>query len=246
MPDMTLTGERTLPGIAHENYWFRRHEVVYQWAARKLLAELSPLARILDAGSGEGYGAELLRHQAGATVAALDYDEQAATHLRRTYTHIPVVRGNLVQLPFGDDVFDAVVSLQTVEHLWDQPAFVAECLRVTRPDGLVLLSTPNRLTFPPGNICHHRELTGPELGALLTTPLAAEPLVVGLDHDVRLREWERRNGDLVKAQLASAPQDWDRAFSEFVASVTVDDFTLGGTDLDATLDLLAVVRVRAR
>ncbi|HZC27482.1 MAG TPA: class I SAM-dependent methyltransferase [Actinopolymorphaceae bacterium] len=246
MPEMTLTGERTLPGIAHENYWFRRHEVVYRWASDLLCSEPHPALRILDAGSGEGYGADLLRRRTAAHVTALDYDEQAATHLRRRYADIDVVRGNLVQLPFGDNAFDAVVSLQTVEHLWDQNAFVADCLRVTRPGGLILLSTPNHLTFPAGNICHHRELTAPELTALLSTPHAAEPLVVGLDHGVRIREWEHRGGDLVTAQLASAPQDWDHALSDFVASVTVDDFVLGGTDLEATLDLLAVLRVRAR
>ena len=57
-----------------------------------------------------------------------------------------VVSGNLVALPLGCQTFDSVVSLQTIEHLWDQEGFVRECARVMRPGGLFVLSTPNRLT----------------------------------------------------------------------------------------------------
>jgi len=241
---MRLTGERTLPGIPHENYWFRRHEVVYQWTVDQLLARAGE--RVLDAGCGEGYGAALLRRSLPrARVSAVDYDPEAAAHVRRTYAGIDVVRGNLVQLPFATSAFDAAVSLQTVEHLWDQRAFVAECARVVRPHGVVVLSTPNRLTFPPGNICHARELTGGELRDLLTTPELGTPVIVGLHHGDRIRAWERRNGDLVKAQLAASPKEWPQDLTDFVADLSVDDFDLGGADLDSSSDLLAVSAVRA-
>jgi len=65
---MEITGERTVPGVEHENYWFRRHEVVYEW----LLAYVSG-ARVLEAGAGEGYGAGLMSRLA-ASVVALDFD----------------------------------------------------------------------------------------------------------------------------------------------------------------------------
>ncbi|WP_020574737.1 class I SAM-dependent methyltransferase [Actinopolymorpha alba] len=256
---LPLTGERTMPGIWHENYWFRRHEIVYQWVARTLAdngagsgpqrrggpppPRLGPTRSLFDAGCGEGYGAELLRRSTGAAVVALDYDQLAATHVRRSYPHVPVVRGNLVRLPFADRVFDGAVSLQTVEHLWDQEAFVAECARVTRPGGGVVLSTPNRLTFPPGNICHARELTGAELRALLTTPALDLTLLTGLHHGERIVEWERRYGNLVNAQLAAPPSAWPAHLAEFVSSLSADDFVLDSTDLDSALDLLAVARV---
>jgi SAM-dependent methyltransferase len=57
-----------------------------------------------------------------ASVVALDFDATAATHAAATYPGVPAVRGNLVRLPFADSSFDLVVSLQTVEHLWDQEA----------------------------------------------------------------------------------------------------------------------------
>ena len=52
---LPLTGERTVPGIAEENYWFRRHEVVY----RALLSHCAG-RDVLEAGAGEGYGADMI------------------------------------------------------------------------------------------------------------------------------------------------------------------------------------------
>jgi SAM-dependent methyltransferase len=233
---MRLTGERTLPGIGHENYWFRRHEVVYQWV-RDQLASM-PEARVLDAGCGEGYGAEMLRTQA-KTLAALDYDQTTVAHVRRSYPGIFVVRGNLVQLPYASRVFDAVVSLQTIEHLWDQGAFVAECARVVRTGGRVLLATPNRLTFPPGNICHTREFVAAELLDVLRAGFG-EVELLGLWHGERIQQWERDNGSLVDAQLAGPPERWAPALTAFVASLTAQDFVLRPGELDSSLDLLAV------
>lgn len=230
---MEITGERTVPGVEHENYWFRRHEAMYQW----LLPYVGG-AHVLEAGAGEGYGAGLM-HQVAMSVVALDYDAGAARHAATAYPHVPVVRGNLVQLPFVDGCFDLVVSLQTVEHLWDQEAFVGECARVLRPGGRFVVSTPNRLTFPPGNLFHERELTGAELAELVSRHGHVERLC-GLSHGPRLREWEADHGDLVRAQVAAPAHEWDDRLRQLVASVTTGDFVLAGVD-DACLDLVVVV-----
>src|SRR5690606_36985753 len=97
---LPLTGERTVPGIAREQYWFARHEVVYRWLAPRCAGQ-----HVVEAGSGEGYGARILQ-QAGARVVAVDYDEAAITHSAATYP-LPHVRANLAALPFGR--VDAVV-----------------------------------------------------------------------------------------------------------------------------------------
>jgi SAM-dependent methyltransferase len=224
------------PGVEHENYWFRRHQVVYEW----LLAYVSG-SRVLEAGAGEGYGAGLLSRLA-ASVVALDYDASAVTHVAAEYPGVPVVRGNLVRLPFADRSFDLVVSLQTVEHLWDQKAFVAECLRVLRPGGRFVLSTPNRRTFPPGNPFHERELDAAELRDLLTGHGSLE--LHGVSHGPRLVAWERRHGDLVHTQLADAPNAWDDDLRRLVASVSTTDFEVDAAD-DSCLDLVAVVTAHA-
>src|SRR6218665_1971940 len=73
---LPLTGERTIPGLDIENYWFRRHEVVYQRLAGRCIGR-----DVLEAGFGEGYGADLLAGVA-RRVIGVDYDESAVAHVR--------------------------------------------------------------------------------------------------------------------------------------------------------------------
>jgi 2-polyprenyl-3-methyl-5-hydroxy-6-metoxy-1,4-benzoquinol methylase len=237
---LPLTGERTAPGIWHENYWYARHLAAYQW----LTGLIPPTGRVLDAGCGEGYGAELLRTAGARSVIGLDYDGTALRHIAKVYPQLKVLQGNLVQQGLADDAFDLVVSMQTIEHLWDQPAFVSECARVVRPGGAVVLTTPNRLTFPPGNWYHTKELTGPEFVELVAAELQVTT-VAGLRHGPRLRAWEAEYGKIVDAQLADGHQDWDESLVNLVESVRAADFEVEvstpiGTE--DSLDLLVVAR----
>lgn len=233
-PQMVITGERTVPGIWHENYWFRRHEVVYG-----RLGGLVNGKDVLEAGCGEGYGAHLLAAQA-RTLHALDYDDYATGHVHTAYPDVPVVRGNLVQLPYADGAFDVVASLQTIEHLWNQEAFVAECLRVLRPGGTLVISTPNTLTFPPGNMYHPKELTPGELRDLVA-PFASIVSYDGLAHGPSLSEWESTHGSIIDAQIALPYDEWEAALADQVRSVTVGDFIISAENLDESLDLIIVV-----
>jgi SAM-dependent methyltransferase len=165
-PVLMLTGERTIPDLDIENYWFRRHEVVYQRLATRCAGR-----DVLEAGCGEGYGADLIAGVA-SRVVAVDYDELAVAHVRGRYPRVEAMQANLADLPLPDASVDVVVNFQVIEHLWDQAQFVAECARVLRPSGLLMVSTPNRITFSPGrdtpiNPFHTRELNAAELTELL-------------------------------------------------------------------------------
>src|SRR5438067_12452051 len=105
---LELTGERTLPGIPEENYWFRRHEAAYRFALRWAAGS------VLDVGCGEGYGAAMLAEVAGATMA-LELDPDAAAHVAATYPSVRVVRGDACRLPFHGRSFDLMAALQGVE-----------------------------------------------------------------------------------------------------------------------------------
>lgn len=230
-------GERTVPGVWHENYWLRRHEVVYEQVAR--LVRRGTI--VLDAGCGEGYGAAALA-QREARVLALDYDAATARHLALSYPEIASVRGNLVALPLHDDSVDLLVSLQTIEHLWSQDTFVAECARVLRPGATIVISTPNRHTFPPGNVFHHRELDAGELAALMQ-PCFDDVVVRGVFHCDWLERWEERHGSVVDGQLAAPPEEWSPDLADAVRSVRTRDFAVEPRT-DDCLDLVAIGRAR--
>jgi SAM-dependent methyltransferase len=244
---LPLTGERTVPGVPEENYWFRRHEVVYG-AVRQRCAG----AVVLEAGCGEGYGADLLAEVAGA-VLALDRDRDAAAHAARRYPRVGVGRADLVALPVRDAACDAVVSLQVIEHLWEQERFLRECFRTLRPGGALVVSTPNRITFSPGrasplNPFHTRELSGAELAGLVRGAGFADVEVLGLHHGPRLREVDARHGgSVVDAQVAVAVAGTalPAALLADVTAVTAADFELRADDVDRSLDLVAVA-VRPR
>jgi SAM-dependent methyltransferase len=250
---MMLTGERTIPGLDIENYWFRRHEVVYQ-----RLAERCDNADVLEAGCGEGYGADLIAGVA-RRVIAVDYDEAAVAHVRNRYPRVDVMQANLAQLPLPDASVDIVVNFQVIEHLWDQTQFVIECARVLRPSGLLMMSTPNRITFSPGrdtpiNPFHTRELNAAELTELLMDGGFADVSISGLFHGRRLREMDARHGgSIIDAQIARAMAadpgaPWPPELVADVAAVTVGDFDLveagagagTGHHIDDSLDLIAI------
>jgi len=240
---LPLTGERTVPGIAEENYWFRRHEAAYL----HLIGHCAD-AVVLEAGCGEGYGAQLIRTVA-RRVVALDYDELTSQHVARAYPQLNVLRGNLATLPLRDGSVDVVANLQVIEHLWDQEGFLAECHRVLRPGGTLIVTTPNRLTFSPGqdtplNPFHTRELAPSELDEMLREAGFRVDELTGLRHGRRLDSL--LNGQIIDAQvevaLSGAP--WPAELKEAVESVTVEDFDITPEDMDTSLDLVAVA-VRA-
>jgi SAM-dependent methyltransferase len=243
-PTLQLTGERTLPGIPAENYWFRRHEAAYD-----ALVPFCTGAVVLEAGCGEGYGADRIAAVAG-TVVGLDYDAAATRHVAAAYPRVRAARGNLARLPLADGGVDVVASLQVIEHLWDQPGFLAECARVLRPAGTLLLTTPNRLTFSPPNRplnpFHHRELDPAEFAALLDEGGFEISRLLGLRHGPRLRRLDRHFGSLVDAQLAGPPGTWHPELRRAVARVRTGDFELAPGELDASLDLVAVAVRRSR
>jgi SAM-dependent methyltransferase len=246
---LALTGERTVPGLAEENYWFRRHEVVYRRLAGRCAGR-----DVLEAGCGEGYGADLIADVA-RSVIGLDYDELTVAHVRARYPRVDVRHGNLAALPLADESVDVVVNFQVIEHLWDQPQFVAECARVLRPGGLLLMSTPNRITFSPGrdtpvNPFHTRELNAAEMTELLVGGGFTMSSMSGVFHGPRLAALDAKHGgSIIDAQVARALADapWPRELLADVASVTVDDFELVSAedrDIDDSLDLVAIAMRR--
>jgi len=241
-----LTGERTVPGVAEENYWFRRHEAAYL-----ALLPYCDGATVLEAGCGEGYGAGLIASRA-ARVLALDYDQPTTAHVARKYPEVFTARGNLADLPLGDSTVDVVANFQVIEHLWDQDRFLAECRRVLRPGGRLLVTTPNRLTFTPDsdvplNPYHTRELSPSELDSLLRANGFGVDVLNGVHHGPAVRKLdERHGGSIIDAQLAvvmgqlPGQARWPPGLLAEIEGIGAEDFDVHGDGLDDSLDLVAV------
>jgi len=242
VPPLQLTGERTLPDVPAENYWFRRHLVVYEWIGARVIG-----MRVLDMACGEGYGSEVLARSATA-VLGVDGNPEAHEHARLRY-----VRQNL-QFEWGavetygePGSLDAVVFLQTIEHVQDPVAVLEHFKSLLAPGGTVYVSTPNLLTLaPPGaakssNPWHVREYRAAEFRELCAT-VFGEVEVLGLFHARKLAVharaidlgWDRVH----KALRVTKPfYDW------FTPAIATSDFALRAEKLDAALDFLAICRV---
>jgi SAM-dependent methyltransferase len=126
--------------------------------------------RVLDVACGAGFGLEMLV-QAGARAIGVDYDAASLSEVRRAQAPSRLVRGDAMCLPLKDASVDLVVSFETIEHVPDAGALVAEIRRVLKPGGRLVLSTPNRAFGPPArhtsNPFHIREFTADELCDLL-------------------------------------------------------------------------------
>ncbi len=129
--------------------------------------------RVVDAACGEGYGSALLARTAASVVGA-DLSADAVAHARAAYAGIPnlsFVQAPCTKLPLEDASADLFISFETVEHIREQEAFLDEIARVLAPDGLLLLSCPNKREYSDrrgfDNEFHVKELYREELESLV-------------------------------------------------------------------------------
>ena len=237
VPPLELTGERTLPDLPEENYWFRRHLAVYEWIADRVGA-----MRVADLACGEGYGSEVLSRTASAVVG-VDANPAAHEHARLRYS-APNLRFERGLVEDFTGPCDAIVFLQTIEHI-HEPGTLLE--RFAAAAAVSYVSTPNRLTLaPPGapksdNPWHLREYTLDEYRALLE-PRFSKVEIVGVFHARKLRLHElaiRLGWDRVHRTLGATKPFYDR----FVPAIAASDFALepgSDADLERALDFVAV------
>jgi SAM-dependent methyltransferase len=239
VPPLALTGERTLPDVPAENYWFRRHLAVYEWIAERVAGR-----RVVDLACGEGYGSAVLARTA-ASVVGVEANAEAFEHARLKYTGAGLrFERTLVELWEGD--VDCVVFLQTVEHVQDPDALLERLERLIGPAGVAFVSTPNVLTLAPrgaersGNPWHVREYRPEDFRALCERHFASVEML-GLFHARRLRAHEvalRLGWDRVHRALRLTRPFYDR----FTPAISARDFALRPRPLERALDLVAVLR----
>jgi 2-polyprenyl-3-methyl-5-hydroxy-6-metoxy-1,4-benzoquinol methylase len=237
VPPLPLTGERTLPDVPEENYWYRRHLVVYEWIAAQVGGK-----QVVDMACGEGYGSNILAGTA-AGVAGVDANPEAHEHARLRYVR-PNLRFERDLVETFSEPCDAVVFLQTIEHVQDAGAILEHFKSMLAPGGVAYVSTPNLLTLaPPGaaksdNPWHVKEYRAEEFRALCEAHFPRVELL-GLFHTRKLRMHElaiKVGWDSVHKRLGLTKLFYDR----FTPAISSSDFSLKAGNLDAALDFVAV------
>ncbi|TMG87534.1 MAG: class I SAM-dependent methyltransferase [Betaproteobacteria bacterium] len=169
-----FTGERFLPQCSGEIAYEHWHRYAF---ARSLASGKT----VLDVASGEGYGAALLSAVA-ARVHGVDIDAATVERASRKYAglaNLSFVRASCTALPFADHSFDRIVSFETIEHIDAnaQIRMLEEFDRLLAPDGMVVLSSPNKAEYTDvrgtRNEFHIHELYRDELANLLARHFAA-------------------------------------------------------------------------
>jgi len=245
VPPLELTGERTLPDVPEENYWFRRHLVVYEWIAARVGG-----LDVIDMACGEGYGSDVLA-RAAASVVGVDANPEAHEHARLRYqvSTRPNLRFERDLVESFSEPADAVVFLQTIEHLQNPGEVLAHFRSLVGPEGVVYVSTPNVLTLAPkgakrsDNPWHVHEYEADEFEMLCRGAFSRVEMY-GLYHARKLSAHElalKLGWDAVhpRLRLTKAFYGW------FTPAIAASDFALRGAeeaDLDAALDFLAVCR----
>ena len=239
VPPLALTGERTLPDVPAENYWYQRHLVVYEWIAERCRG-----LDVVDMACGEGYGTDVLARRA-ARVTGVDANPEAHEHARLRYTR-PGVSFACDLIDTFEGPCDAVVFLQTIEHVQDPRAVLRHLKGMLRPGGTAYVSTPNVLTLAPkgadrsGNPWHVYEYRAREFRELCEACFD-DVEVSGLFHARKLRAQDlaiRAGWDSLHPRLGITKPFYDR----FVPAISVADFALRPGPLDRALDFLAVLR----
>lgn len=162
---MKFTGERYIPSEKGQIRLEHYHRYI-------VTLDIINGKDVLDVACGEGYGSFFMSDYA-KSVVGVDISEEAIDHASAVYVkpNLQFLQGSATDLEFPDNSFDVVVSFETIEHLAEQERMLAEIRRVLRPEGILIISSPNRPVYSEEsgehNEFHVKELDYHEFDALL-------------------------------------------------------------------------------
>jgi SAM-dependent methyltransferase len=249
------TAERVSQSDASDNYVFQRSRLAYHRAARLVEGD------VLEIGTGSGYGVEIIAPHARRYVTLDKHNTP------RTEGNVEYMRLRVPPLPFPDGSFDAVVTFQVIEHIKKDRALIAEIWRVLRPDGVLVISTPNRTMSLTRNPWHVREYTPDEFARLLKERFASVERrgVFGRENVMRYYENNRRSVARVARLDILGMRNWLprwilripydimnrmnrrrllRADTSLTEGITMDDYYLDAAT-DGCFDLFFTARKQA-
>jgi SAM-dependent methyltransferase len=180
------TAERNSGNELSDNVIHHRHLIAYDHAA-KLIS-----GRVLEIGSGEGYGIRILSPHAKEYFAIDKHQTPVGGDFENVVfkqCHVPPLH------EFADNSFDFVVTFQVIEHIKDDLFFLQEIYRVLKPGGTLIMTTPNKHMSLTRNPWHIREYTPEQMKKLLgqVFPGAGIKGVYGNEKVLKYHEENRRS-----------------------------------------------------
>jgi ubiquinone/menaquinone biosynthesis C-methylase UbiE len=162
--------ERLSGGVWIPNWVRYEHQKRYEFCTQFVRDRV-----VFDCASGDGTGSRLFARHGARLVLGCDQSPELVGFRGSTVERLFLTRGNAEAIPLRDRSTDVYACLETIEHVENDRALLAEAVRVLKPDGVFICSTPNRsLTNPgsaiwdqPDNPFHLREYSEPELRQLL-------------------------------------------------------------------------------
>ena len=249
---MSISGERVSTAQDGFNPTWQRHVAAY-----KLCADLLPAqSNVLDLGCGVGHSFHLL---APRESVGLDADPRALEGQDRE-----TVAADMRALPFEDSTFQAVLSVQSIEHVPDPGRVLEQVRRVMQPGATAVFVTPNRLTFGrPDEIIdpyHYIEYDPEQLRSLMAAWFGKVRIlgIFGSPRQLEFVQRERRGLDrLLRLDPLRVRRSIPRVARQRLYDTTlrlarrrvaagardigVEDFSLADGPLEEALDLVAVV-----
>lgn len=141
-----------------DNFVFQRSILAYHEAAKRISGD------VLEIGTGSGYGIEVIAPHVRRFVTI---DKYMFTGGGELPDNVEFCQTTVPPLPYEDESFDCVITFQVIEHIEEDVRFVKELHRVLRPNGRLILTTPNAPMSLTRNPWHVREYRPEELQNLL-------------------------------------------------------------------------------
>lgn len=135
MPPSDLAALRGEPSYVWRAGQERRLQMIARWAKLEN-------ARVLDAGCGVGMYTGKFRERYTPYVEGIEYEFERAVDAKASTPH--VVNAANEALPYKSDLFDTILSHETLEHVGDDRVSASELVRVLKPGGRLVIFVPNR------------------------------------------------------------------------------------------------------
>ncbi|MDC0408587.1 class I SAM-dependent methyltransferase [Flavobacteriaceae bacterium] len=150
MPDkfwLEKCKEERMDALINDNAYMPQSRREFHLSRYKFASKYVKNKLVADVACGTGYGTRVLLEDGEALKCiGVDIDEKAILYARKKHCTrgSEFIHSSAENLPFKTESFDAIISFETLEHVIDDSKLINEFNRILKPNGLLIISTPNQ------------------------------------------------------------------------------------------------------